>query len=355
MPSNLIVDGMINGVGSGDLAALNFMTVNNAKPFIGEDGRAYVNVFKGGDPKDVKNYTTQLTTHATLRRDEWKHLDEAVLMASRDRLVGIQDLRDNGLVYNLPNPMGSTVLETHKVDDPHTAEMTMDGVTRTQGDRPDFSTEYIPIPIIHVDYEINARVLASSRNLGNPLDTTNAESAARRIAEYLEDLLFTNTTYAYGGGTIYSYISHPNNNDVTLATAWDDSAKTAAQIRDDVLSMKQASIDAKHYGPWMLYIPTSWETSLDEDYDDTRGNTIRQRLQAIEGIMGIKVADRLPADNAVLVQMKPNTVRLIDGLPIQNIEWKVEGNFLTKYKVMTIQVPQIRADKSGNCGVTLLS
>jgi hypothetical protein len=123
-----------------------------------------------------------------------------------------------------------------------------------------------------------------------------------------------------------------------------------------MLNVKQASIDAKHYGPWMGYVPTAYETVLDDDYDTTTpGTTIRERILKIDGIQGIKVVDTLPANTVVLAQMTPDVVRLVRGLPIQNVEWQTEGKFITKYKVMTIQVPQIRSDQDGNCGVVVLS
>jgi uncharacterized linocin/CFP29 family protein len=232
--------------------------------------------------------------------------------------------------------------------------MTMDGISRGENDRPVYSTNYLPIPIIHADYEINSRALAASRSLGNPLDTTMAERAARKVSQYLENLLFTDESYSFGGGVIYSYLNHPSRNPVTI-TAWDDSAKTARGIVDDVLAMKQAAIDAKHYGPYKVYIPTAYETVLDEDYEDTgttsTNKTIRQRILEINNIQDIKVVDTLTANNVVLVQMTQDVVRLVRGMPIQNVEWSVEGKFINKYKVMTIQVPQVRADQEGNSGV----
>ena len=332
------------------------LDVGQLRPFIDNDGRSYVSIYKGGDPKKPENYASlPIQTNATLRRDEWKQLDDALIPIARTRLNGIQDLIDNGLVFNLGNAMGTTVLEYHDVSDSMEAIVTMDGVTRSQGDRPDFTTKYLPIPIIHVDYEINARVLAASRSLGNPLDTTSAEHAARRVAEKLESMLFTSTSYTFGGGTIYGYLNAPNRNQVTLSVGWDDSAKTGANIVDDVRSLKQASINAKHYGPWMLYIPTAYETTLDEDYNTTRGNTIRERILAIAGIKGVKVVDTLTADNVVLVEMSTETVRLVRGMGIQNVEWETEGKFITKYKVLTIQVPQVRADQDGNSGIVHLA
>lgn len=347
----------VSGEVAGMLAMNGRMDYRQMRPWIGSDGRTYIAVYQGGDPKEPKSYkSVPIQTNGTLRRDEWKLLDDAVLKISETRLGGVQDLVESGLTYDIGNGMGTTVLEYHDVSDALTAELTMDGISRAKGDRPAFGTHYLPLPVIHADYEINARVLAASRNMGNALDTTLAERAARKVSEQLENMLFTSTTYTYGGGTIYSYLNHPDRNLVTLAQNWDASGKTGAEIIADVLSMKQSSINAKHYGPWKLYIPTAYETVLDEDYDSTTpGTTIRERILKISGITGIRVVDTLTADNVLLVQMTSDVVRLVRGMGLSNVEWQVEGRFLTKYKVMTIQVPQIRSDQEGNSGIVHLS
>jgi uncharacterized linocin/CFP29 family protein len=239
----------------------------------------------------------------------------------------------------------------------------MDGVTRSIGDRPTFQHNYLPIPIIHVDYEINARVLEASRRLGNPLDTTAAERAARKVLEKLENMLFTDTSYSYGEkdsrnlNTIYSLVNHPDRNLVNLTTNWDASAMTAAGILQDVQEMKQASINAYHYGPWMLYVPTAYETVLDDDYDAAGSSlmTIRERILKLGGILGIKVVDTLAANNVLLVQMTPDVVRIVRGMDLRNVEWQTEGGMVTKFKVMTIQVPQIRSDMNKKSGIVHLS
>jgi len=56
-----------------------------------------------------------------------------------------------------------------------------------------------------------------------------------------------------------------------------------------------------------------------------------------------------------MVQMTSNVVRIVNGMPIQNVEWKSEGQFVGNYKVMTIQVPQIRSDYNGNTGLVHLA
>ncbi|MCK9429636.1 MAG: bacteriocin family protein [Candidatus Omnitrophica bacterium] len=356
------VDLMGNGGGQGEIAA--YMQQNNRldpavlRPYRGTDGKAYISVFKGGDPKKPENYSVINVNEATLRPYEWRQLDEAVITIAENRLVGVNDLISNGLTYNLGNAMGTTVLETHTISDAMEADLTMDAVSRAKGDRPVFGTKYTPIPIIHVDYEINARVLASSRSLGNPLDTSSAERAARKVAEKLEDMLFTNTTYGFGGGTIYSYINYPDRSLISLTTYgnWATSTTTGAKIIESVLAMKQASIDDNYFGPWKLYVPTNFETRLDNDYDTvTPGTTIRERILKIGGIQSVTVADHLPASNVLLVQMTSNVVRLIRGIGLTNVEWQTEGKFVNKYKVLTIQVPQIRSDYNEKTGIVHMS
>ena len=347
------------------LANGNKLDIGSMQPFVDlKTGKSYVSVYRGGDPDSIKSYSVNtINTNATLRRDEWKKLDEALMMVKRQKLGAIEDLVSKGLTYNLGNAMGTTVLEWHDVSDAMEAQLSMDALTRGEGDRVTFQHNYLPIPIIHVDYEINARVLATSRNMGNPLDTTSAERAARKVLEKLEDMLVTNTTYDFGAvdargrNSIYSYVNHPDRNLVAIGTNWDDiAANVGATIVTQVLSLKQASLDDYFTGPWQLYIPSNYETTLDEDYDATTpGTTIRERILKIAGIDSIKVINKLPADNVLLVQMTSDVVRLVRGLGLQNVQWKEEGNMVTKYKVLTIQVPQIRSDMNGRSGIVHLS
>lgn len=341
------------------------MNVGMMRPFLAVNKKTgfeetFATVYVGGDPKRPESYKTiSLQTNATLRRDEWKQLDSALMEVSRQRLNGVQDLLDNGLIYNLGNAMGTTILEWHDVSDFGEAQVTMDGVNRGNNDRPNFQFNYLPIPIIHYDYEINLRALEASRSLGNPLDTTTAERAARRVAETIEKMLFTNTSYSFGEkdnrnrNAIYSYVNFPDRNVKAIGTPWTSlSSNIGTTIVKQIAEMKQISINNYHYGPWMLYIPTGYETLLDTDYDTvTPGTTIRERILKIAGIKGIKVVDTLSANNVLLVQMTSDVVRLVRGLPLQNVEWKSEGNFVTNYKVLTIQVPQIRSDQNGKCGI----
>lgn len=293
-----------------------------------------------------------LRTNATLLKDEWKQIDAAVLQAARQRFVGVADLQKRGLVYRFPNGLGKTVLEYQDMSELSAAEISMDGVTVGKNDRNEFELKYLPLPIIHKEFQLGIRALTASRQGLMPLDTTNAEQCARKCAEKVEQLLFNGSgNFAYGGGTIYGYCDAPNRNIGDLMGKWDDSSVDGEDILEDVRKMKQDSINALHYGPWILYIPTEYETKLDEDFKANSDKTIRQRILEIAGIEDVRVADYLTAGNVVLVQMTTDVVRLVEGLPITNIEWQTQGNMMFHFKVMTIQVGQVRADQNGKSGV----
>lgn len=331
---------------------------NYMRPFIAKDGNAYVMVHTGGDKDDIKNYRRELVNNATLRYDEWRTLDQKVIKIAEQRLVGFEDLRRNGLTMPLGNAMGTTVLTWNEMSDAMEATISMDPVRRGKNDRPDFGTNHIPIPVIHADYQISERVLIESRNKGTGLDTLSAERAARRVSEKMEDMLFgENSILTYGGGTIQTYFSHPDRNIISLGNAWDDTSKTPDQIIADVLAMKQASLNDKYYGPWMLYIPTGYDTVMDDDYKSTSAGmsqTIRERILKINGIQDVKVVDRMPANKVLLVTMQSDVVDLIDGMPIQNVQWDTEGGFIHNFKVMAIQVPRVKSDYNGASGIVVL-
>ena len=305
---------------------------------------------------DVNGVATPIANATLLRKDEWKQYDEALLGAARIRLGGVQDLYDAGLVYNINNGLGTTVLEYENIGEVEPASMNMDAVTQARNDRPEFNIAYLPLPIIHADFQINIRVLEASRTRGQSLDTITAELKTRQILEYLENILFNGTSsFNYGGGIIYGYTDHPNINTVTLDSKWDEDLATGADVIDHVLQMKQALIDDRHFGPYTLYIPTNYERVMDEDYVSGYPKTIRARILEIENINKVKVIDKLSADTVVMVQMTSDVVRIVNGLPLTTVEWDTVGGMISHFKIMTIQVPQIRSEANDRCGVCVLS
>jgi hypothetical protein len=327
------------------------MSADALRPY-SHEGKVFVNA-NGKAVPIIRNATT-------LRKDEWKHYDTALVEAAKIRLNGVARMQALGLTYNIPNGFGKTVLEYEEMSEMNPAEINMDGVTRGKNDRLEFVIKYLPLPIVHKAFTINARVLAASRTTGQPLDTLQATEATFEVASYLENMLYNGpggSTYTFGGGTISGYTNFPQRITGSLGGKWDDYVTTSLgatageQILADVLAMMQASINAKHYGPWDLHVPKNYEMTLEEDYTQGYAKPIRARLLELQNLGAVIVSDKLADDNVVLAQTTANVQRMVVGMPISNVEWSNEGGMVMTFKVMTIQVPQLRADYNGNTGI----
>ena len=289
-----------------------------------------------------------LRTNTTLRQDEWKMMDEAILRENRRRLIGVADLKSRGLTMDLGNGLATMIFEYERVGSLGRAQMTMDGETQGARDRLTFDVGYLPIPIIFQDYSINARVLAASRLRGSSIDTTTGEEAGKSVAEELEILLFQGaSSFTYGSGVLYGYTDAPNRMTGT-GTIWGNSGSDPVT---NVRAMKQQMINARFYGPYVVYIPTAYETVLDDDYVAGYPKTVRARLLEIGNIEDVKVADFCPANTLIMVNMNSSTVRMVSGMGVTNLQWTQGAGMRTYFKVMTIDVPQIRYDKSLRCGI----
>jgi uncharacterized linocin/CFP29 family protein len=324
------------------------------RPWVGADGRSYIQKMVLNERTGLYEPKVMLTNAAaTLPRYAWEAFDTAIQRAIRERLRAFADIRGAGLVYNLPNGMANTVLTYQKTGDMTPATISMDPVRRGEGDRPDTDYASIPLPIVHKDFDFSAREIMVSRNGNLPIDTTTAEIAARKVAEEIEKMTTgTAGSFTYGGGTIYGFTNFPQRATKTDMVAPDGTNGPA--VLNALLSLRQLLINDRHYGPYILYVNSQWSQYLDADFSADKGDaTLRQRILAIADITDVRTLDHLPATNfaCVLVEMSSETVRAIVGMEVQTIQWESLGGLLKHYKVMALQVPQLRSDSNGNSGI----
>src|SRR5690606_24498431 len=175
-----MLDFIMNGQPFGSVAnalMANDFDINYMRPYSDNKGRGtYVTVVENGKPRSrlISN------APATLRRDDWKLIDEAVIRTAKPRLRAFADLRARGLQMIIPDGMGKTVLEYQTMSDISAATISMDPIRESESDRPEFETGSLPLPVIHKDFYYTARQIRASRNGGSPLDTTTAEMATER-------------------------------------------------------------------------------------------------------------------------------------------------------------------------------
>lgn len=299
----------------------------------------------------------KIRRNAVLRKDEWIAFDEAVVEVAQERLRGIQDLISAGLTFNVPNAMGTTQVEWEEASDLTPADVSMDGVRRSQNDRQEFDLNSIPLPITHKDFYLNLRSLEASRSRGSSLDTTQVERCTRNVSEKLEDILFNGLSgYTVGGATVRGYTDFPGRSTYTIPTAWNSLTDTSTQsigeqIQDDVLSKIDKAKSAKYFGPYVLYVPQNYETTLMKDYKKEVSISTAEKLRQMESISDVKVVDQLSDNNVVLVQMTRDVVDLVMGQEPTTVQWDTEGGFRLNFKVMSIMVPRLKQDFEGNCGI----
>jgi hypothetical protein len=339
----------------------------------------------------ILNGTVPPVFNATaLRKEEWIQLDTKILLASRYRLRAYADLAAANSFGGF-NGMSKMILEHETMSDPGEAIVDMDGLTDGRADSPKFQLQGLPLPITHSDFWYSSRVLAISRNTSTPLDTTMGEAAGRRVAETIEKTTIGNQTgVTYGGSStqtggygrtsqVYGYLNFPDRltkNNLTVPNGTNPSNTIS-----DVLAMRDSLYLNKFTGPFMLYHSNDWDKYMDNDYILTGGNvatqTLRERLKSIEGIQDVRRLDFLfgtvPATShgpgtenlvgggggtggawpftLIMVQMTPDVARAVNAMDITTVQWESVGGMRLNFKVMCIQVPQLRSDNYGNCGI----
>jgi uncharacterized linocin/CFP29 family protein len=296
--------------------------------------------------------TSALRAADTLRHEEWKFFDEALLEEAKIRLVGVADLMGRGLVKPVTNALGKTVFAYEKLTDMDPATVSLDGISRSHNDRQEFELAQLPLPIIHKDFFINLRVLAASRERGESLDTTQVRTAGRVVAEAMEDMLF-NGSKTFGGLPIYGYLTHPDRNDGTFIANgdWAQSAKTGENILADALKAISALHTDRMFGPYIIYVPTDAGVKLENDFKANSDKTIRQRLEEIDSIAAVRVADTMPSGKVLVVQMTSDVTSWVNGENIQSIQWDEYGGFEINFKAFAIGAPLVRSDAQSRSGV----
>jgi uncharacterized linocin/CFP29 family protein len=300
--------------------------------------------------------SAELRTLDTLRKDDWIFLDQELVKEAVIRLVGVADLKAAGLTQPVANSLGTTIFQYEKITDMEAATVSLDGITRTASDRQEFLLSGIPLPIVHKDFFLNLRTLNASRRRGEGLDATQVRTAGRLVAEQEEKMLFQGGK-TFGGLTIYGYTTHPDRNTASFGTNgnWVQAAKTGENMLADVQTLIAAAEADRMNGPYWVYLPRNYSTVVGNDFKANSDKTIRQRLEELDGILAIRVADQLPSNNIVLVQATADVVKWIQGETLQTVQWDVDGGFQVNFKAWEIAVPLVRSDAQGRSGVVHMS
>jgi hypothetical protein len=282
-----------------------------------------------------------MASNATLRHEEWRRIDERVNRVARERLTVLDDLRSRGLVE--PVSIGTLIRTTERLEDFDAADLYFDGNVRPSKDKPSFLSQNSAIPMIGKGFSVGFRQLAASRERGEPLDTTGAELASRKVQDKIQALI-ANGLSAGGptGGGIWGLTTATNRLTVDLDNNWDSASGTPAA---DVEEMLAEAYAYNLFGPFGLYVPKNYWATVQEDYETSGGavinRTVMQRILDFADIQFVRPLDALSDDNVVMVQMTKDVIDFSEAQSITTIQW--ESNPLnTEFLVMAIGGPHIK-------------
>lgn len=294
-----------------------------------------------------------LRNNATLRKQEWEQLDEAVVEEAEQNMPGMADLLapGRGLVYPLRN-IGVTISQYERVTAMDRAKVAMS--VRTQGDMDSvtWDLQSVPVPVFYQEFDVDLRHLEASRLMGQPLDTTKAQAATRVVTEELERALFSGVaSINVGGNTVYGYLTHPDRN--TIASPSQPWA-TSTNIYPSVVGMMTALMADRQRGPYVLYVSeTQYPQALAQEGVDKFSNILTRIKELPDLTLGVKRTFALPDHTAVMVNLNRTVVDLAVAQNIATIQWEERGGWVVKFIVFAVMVPRIKSDVALRSGVVV--
>lgn len=329
--------------------APNMALVNHAREFFRSGGSASRALLKSGFN------TNALRTNDLLRKDEWELLDTTLVGIARERLIGINDLRQAGLVVNLGG-LGILFSEYEKLGDMSAADIDFAAVTDGEKDDVTFELASVPVPIIHKSFQINIRRQQASTgasSIGEPIDVTQTFVAGMKVAEQAEELLFngSSTLGSLGGNSLYGYTNEPNIN-----TASGSDWGTIANVESSLIAGLDA-IEADNYfgDDKVVYVPTTQYGQLRAFHTDGSGDSALDRALRIRGIRDIRPGDQLTAGTGLMVSMRKDVVDLALGQDLTVVEWEEKGGLQAQFKVLTALAPRVKSDDNAGSGITTIT
>lgn len=323
----------LNEAGEVDMGLMRPFTVN---------GQTYVTTVQNGGQVAVP-----VNNAGMLQKDEWISYDQAVRSVQEQRRACVADLESRGLVYNAGD-LGATIAEWEASSDMDRPEISMDGATPTTEDAQTFALAGVPIPVIRKDFRINVRRLLASRRMGGGVDVSQAQVSSRLVTEESEKLLLNgHQDLKVGTYTIYGYTTHPQRQTHSLG----DWVADPANILTDVEAMIKKLEDARHYGPFMLYVAGDLWAELRKDYKAESERTALQRVRDYAEIEDVKVSGHLDAGTCVMVQLTSEVIDMARAQAMITVQWESGDGFTSHFGVLEAWAPRLKPDYNDRLGV----
>jgi hypothetical protein len=320
-------------------------------------------LFQGGDGAAPRGLaSTLLRCHsinemrhlAPLPKDAQELIDRAVVQVGLDRLVLVADLMAEGLTFPIADPLSVMEVTWENEALIGHAIRTMQPSARGERQLPDRKIERIPIYATIDDFSFDSRLLRASQRAGTPIDVSMVAQATRRVNESIEDSAFNGAGITVTGNDAPGVLNAPGVNTETLTASW--VTATGEQMLGDVLDMADELRDVRRFGPYNLYIPTAYGNSINADFKANSDKTIRMRLEELAyggRNLRVRVADFLPDDTVVMLQMTSDIIDVITGQSPTAVSWQDGPGWQRFFAIISFTIPRVKVDYEGNTGIVV--
>jgi len=278
-----------------------------------------------------------------LTDEELRYIDERVVQTVDPVLVARQLFP----VFNLGHA-GFTTVRGYKKTSMGQATIDMQGITKSR-DRVELTAFNINVPVIHKEYKLYWRDIIASRRGGLPIETINAEDAARQVAEEEDKLLITGEYTGWRALGIEGLATATGRNTKASAGAW-----PANCITDINAAIAELEADG-HLGPYGLILRSSWNRKLPTLISNTGIFYLEKILELVSKIF---VSDSLYSSagattSALIVEPSQENFEMAIGQDITTFNQQDEDMNING-KIYEVVAPRIKRPTS-ICEITGLT
>jgi hypothetical protein len=278
--------------------------------------------------------------------------------------VGVLD--DAMGIDEVGSSLATTIYTEQAESEVGEAEISMDG--QAKGNSMD--TANVPVgvaqPIVHVDYEIDARDQQQSANMGQDKEARLARQAGRVLREKEDDLCLNGwglSVEGPNGGTfsVDGFLNTDARITGSATATWDGSTSSGREAVQDTIEQMVEDLENvganndKNLMPRSrgvyLYYNQVHNSVLDKNDPRGDGNmSIRQRLQQDHPYITLRETPFIPDDEIAMVVRDPRVMSIVNAQGPTNMSWE-PSPMATRYKALSSRVPFFRSTYDDILGV----
>jgi len=298
--------------------------------------------------------------------EEHEFRDEDVLQEVRTNLTMMESVMAEG--FTRDTSLARTEYIKQRTDTwSNTAEISMDGRAESAPDERNKERFGVPIPIVHVDYEIPARRQQQSMNFGESIEDEQAEEAGRILRETEENLFLNGwgpTVPDSQGNNLDLYGVSNSNVSIngTAAGDWGSPSNVLDTIDDDILNPLESQTADNDRGPdpveqgmWLWYHPNQRSDLRAADPRGDGNMSVMQRIQQDYPYIDMQAAGELDDGEVVATVKDPRFLEILTAQAPTNLSEEVDMGLSTKYKTLASRIPFFRSTKDGVVGSVFLT